>query len=235
MLSERIDVRWGDFSQIECELALFKEAVHGHYDYYHLLSGVDLPIKSAKYITDFFERNKGFEFFRIAADDKNRELTYNNTNYYYLFNRYTKAKIGKITNKLSKFSIKIQQLLHISRCKKDIWTLYKGDNWLSITDSAVRCILKNENYIRHRFKYTNCPDEIYKQTVLMNNGYGDKVFHAKEGMNSALRSIDWKRGHPYVWTMAEAEELVTSGNLFARKFSTKKDRKIIDFLNDRNM
>lgn len=229
MLSERIDVRWGDFSQVECELTLFKEAVQGHYDYYHLLSGVDLPIKSAKYITDFFDRNKGGEFFRIADDDKNRELTYNNTNYYYLFNGYTRTMVGKVIKYISKFSIKIQQLLHISRCKKDILTLYKGDQWLSITDAAVHCILNNENYIRHRFKYTNCPDEIYKQTILMNNGFDNKVFHAEKGMNSALRSIDWKRGQPYVWTTAEADELTSSGNLFARKFSTKKDKRIIDY------
>ena len=56
MLPERVDVRWGDFSQVECELALFKAVVKNGYDYYHLLSGVDLPIKSAQYLVDFFEK-----------------------------------------------------------------------------------------------------------------------------------------------------------------------------------
>lgn len=232
MLSERIDVRWGDFSQVECELALFKEAACGNYDYYHLLSGVDLPIKSSKYITEFFEKNKGYEFFRIKDNDENRKLTYNNTNYYYLFSRTRRSPIGRAISKLRipQLSIRIQRLLRVSRCAKDTWTLYKGDNWLSITDAAVHCILNNKNYIRHRFKRTNCPDEIYKQTVLMNCGYSDKVFRAEGRMNSALRSIDWTRGNPYVWTMAEAEELTSSGNLFARKFSTKKDKRIIDYL-----
>jgi len=39
----RLDIRWGAFSQIECELSLLKMATgNGKYAYYHLLSGVDI-------------------------------------------------------------------------------------------------------------------------------------------------------------------------------------------------
>ena len=44
VLSNRVDVRWGDFSQIECELRLLEASIPGHYDYYHLMSGADLPL-----------------------------------------------------------------------------------------------------------------------------------------------------------------------------------------------
>ena len=55
----RVDVRWGDISQIETELILFEKAcTTNRYDYYHLLSGVDLPIKSQNYIHDFFQNRK---------------------------------------------------------------------------------------------------------------------------------------------------------------------------------
>ena len=36
ILKERIDVKWGTYSQIECELLLLQEAAPGHYQYYHL-------------------------------------------------------------------------------------------------------------------------------------------------------------------------------------------------------
>lgn len=234
MLQTRIDVRWGDFSQVECELALFKQAAIGRYDYYHLLSGVDLPIKSAEYITAFFKRNRGCEFFRVAEDCANRQMIYNNTNYYYLFTKSNKTTFGKVIRKLhiSQASIMIQRLLHISRCSKDSLVPYKGDQWMSITDAAVHCLLKNENYIRQRFKYTNCPDEIYKQTVLMNNGFGNKKYVASANENSAIRSIDWKRGRPYTWTMADLQELLESDNLFARKFSTAKDKELINYIKE---
>ena len=47
VLEQRLDVRWGDISVVKAELLLLETAsMKGPYDYYHLLSGVDLPIKS---------------------------------------------------------------------------------------------------------------------------------------------------------------------------------------------
>ncbi|EGS8310725.1 hypothetical protein QDE85_003086, partial [Enterococcus faecalis] len=43
---ESISVTWGAYSQIECELALLKAAVKRNYNYYHLISGLDFPLKS---------------------------------------------------------------------------------------------------------------------------------------------------------------------------------------------
>ena len=234
MLQTRIDVRWGDFSQVECELALFKEAAQGHYDYYHLLSGVDLPIKPAQYIADFFEKHKGLEFFRIADDDENRRIIFRNTNYWYLFTRFSRSGIGRILQKLfiPRMMMNLQKLLKLSRCSKDGWTLYKGDQWLSITHDAVECILGHEEYIRGRFKFTCCPDEIYKQTVLMNSGFAERVYVPIDTENAALRAIDWERGRPYTWRMNDVKELLASGNLFARKFSTSIDKKIIDYFKE---
>ena len=41
--TDRIRVSWGHESQIHAELILLRAALPGHYDYYHLLSGVDVP------------------------------------------------------------------------------------------------------------------------------------------------------------------------------------------------
>ena len=79
-----VDVRWGDYSQIECEYALFERASSkGRYDYYHILSGVDLPIKSNQYIYDFFEANKGKEF--IDAYPFERAEVERKVCYYHIF------------------------------------------------------------------------------------------------------------------------------------------------------
>ena len=79
-----VDVHWGDFSQIECEYALFERAsANGKYDYYHLLSGVDLPIKSRQHIYDFFETNRGREF--IDAYPFDRTEVERKVCYYHIF------------------------------------------------------------------------------------------------------------------------------------------------------
>ena len=53
----RMDVVWGGDSLVKCELELLKAAAPKHYAYYHLLSGVDLPLKSQNEIHDFFSEH----------------------------------------------------------------------------------------------------------------------------------------------------------------------------------
>lgn len=49
-----IDVKWGDVSQIATEIFLLKFAMRQQkYEYYHLISGMDLPLKH-KRNTSFF-------------------------------------------------------------------------------------------------------------------------------------------------------------------------------------
>ena len=63
ILKNRVRVYWGDYSMVKAEYLLFEAAVsHGPYLYYHLLSGVDLPIKNQAYIQQFFQDNQGKEF-----------------------------------------------------------------------------------------------------------------------------------------------------------------------------
>lgn len=63
ILDNRVNVKWGTFSQIECELRLLEEATKKKHSYYHLMSGVDLPLKSQKEIHAFFERSGGQSIF----------------------------------------------------------------------------------------------------------------------------------------------------------------------------
>lgn len=57
----------GRFSQIECELRLLEASIPGHYDYYHLMSGADLPLQSQDVIHTYFERYQGTEFVHFDA------------------------------------------------------------------------------------------------------------------------------------------------------------------------
>ena len=100
LLTKRINVVWGDYSQITCEYALYKEAVKEYFDYYHLLSGVDLPIKSTAYISEFFEQHEGWNFFEVACDQYNVGDIYRKTNLYHFFQRYNRSKIGNVIRRL---------------------------------------------------------------------------------------------------------------------------------------
>ena len=66
---DRLKVAWGDYSLTEATLRLLRAAARGHYDYYHLLSGVDVPLKSREYIEGYFESRNGVNFINLERDE----------------------------------------------------------------------------------------------------------------------------------------------------------------------
>ncbi|MCR5670959.1 MAG: glycosyl transferase, partial [Butyrivibrio sp.] len=52
---KRRKIYWGTLSIVKCELDLLSSATKEEYHYYHLISGVDFPLKSQDYIHDFLE------------------------------------------------------------------------------------------------------------------------------------------------------------------------------------
>ena len=102
--TERTDVRWGTYSQINCEMILFKTAQrNGKYQYYHLLSGADLPLKSQDEIHDFFDKNNGKEFICYDNHKMVSQSVIDRVKYYHIFlsqRRMKNSCIKKIYNKI---------------------------------------------------------------------------------------------------------------------------------------
>lgn len=231
----RIKIYWGGFSQILAEINLMKFAFNndGNYRYYHLLSGVDLPLKSQKEIHSFFKKNDGKEFVGISKDEVNFQ---DRVGRYYIEQLKTRNIQNKYLKKINKGFEKIQKILKIERNKSLIEEgIYKGSQWFSITNNLVEYILKNEKKIKKIFWCSYCCDEIFLQTLIMKSIFKENIF-LKSNTNdnkASLRYIDWNRGNPYIFKEEDYEALINSECLFARKFSEKIDRKIIIKLRDK--
>ena len=233
VLNPAVDVRWGDFSLVECELSLFKEAYDVGYDYYHLMSGVDLPIKPVDDILSFFEEHKGKNFIELWASTYDEQDIRTKTRYYYFLLRYWRmgGACAKVLRKCYLALLFCQKILGADRCKKDKMKLWKSSEWASLTHEAVGCILKQREYICSRFRWTHSSDEIYKSTVIMNSSLKGSLYHSTffpRGYTN-LQLTDWKRGKPWVWRKYDFKELMESPCFFARKFSSKYPE-IIDLL-----
>lgn len=221
---KRMKVYWGGYSQVQCELNLLEEASKNNYQYYHLISGVDLPIKTQSYIHDYFNKNKGTEFIRFMESG----WDYTRVSKVHLINDYC-----KINNKfleltyfiLNKMANKFINKDNYDRSKKFDYEFKKGDNWFSITHECAKYILSNQNLIRKMFKYSVCPDEHFIHTLIYNSKFKDKISY-----NTCLREIDWNRGFPYVYKSEDYNMLMKSENLFARKFDSNQDKDIIDMI-----
>lgn len=230
ILDQRIKVAWGGASMIDAELLLLKTACNeGRYEYYHLISGEDLPLKTNDYIHSFFEEHRGKEFVHFqSVIFPNPERV----NYYYLFQE--KAGRGSsLWRFIDKILIKLQQVLNVKRHKKIIFQ--KGAQWFSVTDELARYIIDNEMWIKNIFRYTRFCDEVFIQTIIQKSDYFKEKLFRKEfddDYRAIMRLIDWKRGSPYIFRESDFNELITSSMLWARKFNSNIDRKVITELKE---
>ena len=167
LIQNRIDARWGDFSLIEVELALFGEAYkNGHYSYYHLLSGVDLPIKTQDYIHGYCQSHFGTEFIGFSQNVTAKELQWRSQHYFIFAKDFNNHSF--IKRLLRAFFIKIQMLVGYRRIQEEV---KKGSQWCSVTHEFVGFLLSHENYIRKYFNHTYCPDELVMQTLCWNSKF----------------------------------------------------------------
>lgn len=221
ILEKRINVCWADFSVVEAELALLRAAYsNNHYAYYHLLSGVDLPLKSQDYIHTFFDKNVGQEFIDICLYDVSTEMERKMMRWHLFLKDFKNVgKFAFITRLMRAMLIRIQESLGIKRNKHIDFR--KGSQWVSITSDFAEYLLSRENIIRKIYSHTFCPDEVFMQTECWNSEFRQKLHDYSPNYRGHMRLIDWQRGNPYVWRDEDYDELMHSDRIFARKFSSE--------------
>ena len=234
---QEYEVFWGSFSLVETELFLFEKAHQIGYDYYHLISGADLPLKDNRELDQFFEKNKGKQFIQfIDVEVKDNPKIARRMKYYHFLQNYRRGFSHKWMNRIFIFCerilLVIQMMFRINRIKNLDWKIKYGSQWISITDELVVVLLREKNRIKKIFSYTNCPDEHFVQTIAYNCGFRNQIYHPPKNKQEAnVRFIDWSRGKdgsPYTFTSHDAEMLLNNENFFARKFSEAVDRGIIE-------
>ena len=226
LIDSRIDVRWGNVSQIKVELLLFETALaNGPYDFYHLISGVHLPLKNQDGIYSFFNRHTGECLF---SNLEKRERDYQEILKIHRINICTRGHassrpvFAKVNQFLWKSFIAVQRWLKIT--VNNDGDYYWANNWCSLPQDAVNYLTTNKHSILRKYRWTFCGDEWFAPTELMRSPL-------KENIHSCNALLYGKigRSNAPVLTMADADDLSSSGCLYARKFSiTQQD--IISFV-----
>ena len=230
---KRISITWGDFSMVKCELNLLEAATKKQYNYYHLLSGVDLPLKSQNEILSFFKNHNGKDFVHFTSDN-DAEQAWPRICAYHCMWTHTKSKnpferfIKNITQKIFYIPTKI---FGGRKYNQNIAIAY-GSQWFSITHKLAEYVVTKKSWIYKHFRFTCCPDEHFLQMIIKNFDLEDSLFYPNPNNDylSCLRYIDWSRGNPYTFRTHDFESLINSPFIFARKFNTDKDAVIVDML-----
>ncbi|HRW98594.1 MAG TPA: beta-1,6-N-acetylglucosaminyltransferase [Cyclobacteriaceae bacterium] len=232
--NERIKVNWCGFSLLKATLKLIDFALNHdeYFDRFCFLSGTCFPIKHNDQMREYFSTQK--EFIRI---DRKIELLGSKVHdrfvTRYWFNDCPHFIHKKFSKKLSR--IKLYEKIN----------LYHGCGWWCLTDKSIAFILdflkKNDDYLKF-FKYVNCPDEIFFQSLMKFSPFADNITHDFEQHHDiekyfctndhGCHYIDWSAGgaHPKILDMHDLEYIKQSQALFARKFDEKKSANLLKII-----
>ena len=228
----RMDVSWGGYSQIACELSLMQNAVkHGRHEYYHMFTGATFPLKDSEEILSFFDQHKGYEFigYDNSDDYSGRVKKYN------IFNETGKAttKIEQLKafcrNKFRGLQGRINFVYKPARGIK----FKKGFVYWSLTEDAVKYALEQYPWIKRVFKHSFCGDELFMQTIIYNSKYKTLIYNYENEYEGCMRyvkpvrsweenfsgaSIDQVKEKENSITKYDIDKCLESNKLFGLKF-----------------
>lgn len=212
---------------ILAELSLLSEAIKTHHDYYHILSGTDMPIVPMKQLNKFLSDNYGKEFLGVTPKWAELDAVKIRYSKFYFFQDIIGKNKSNPLYYVSRALAKMQESApFINRVRNVDMKFYGGPVWFSITEEATRYLLSRQRKIEELFHHTYCCDEIFAQTILMNSDFSKKIYKYTEGncYDSCRRYAKFEKESPKTLDADDYEEICNSGLLFARKFGTQTDK-----------
>lgn len=226
-LTNRVEVVWGRFSQVQQILNSFSEIVSSGQSYSHILfiSGQDYPILPIGKIVRKHLQNIDCSFinyYKLGDDDWSLLMKKRYEYWHFL-------PEGNFRN--NKY---IKKLLTKSGFKRKypFPNVYYGACWFSLATESVLYLLnftKENPHIVKFFQYSGCADELYIQSVLLNSDQKDRM------INNIYRYFDWgdKGKSPKILTKDDFSLIKNSDAWFARKVDGK-DVELLDLLDQIN-
>lgn len=244
-IEDRVDVIWGDFSQVLATLNMMCAAIEDNVGGFAiLLSGQDYPIKSNQEINAFLDEsvtknfidtyevmvgsrfwNRRYRGYRIGLSSHGRHAIIIEPGF----------NIASVKH-LLKRRINFNQFLRFALRKRKLnMAFHSGSQWWAMPMSSLKSIQTfvshNERELFEFFRYTHCADEHFFQTVvaqLRKDGL-------KTDVEDSLTYVNWERKNtvlPVVFGVEDFSELKELGpeKLFARKFNLEADSEILDLI-----
>ncbi len=244
--NDRINVQWGQISQVDATLSLLKAAARSGraHDYFWFMSGQDYPIKSNAGIFDFLKKHSGKNFMRGFGPEnpiykrflKRNEIAYppwmmHGSLLSKVMRRLYSLVTGGERHTFGVFKKEQTPLVKLSTVRgAGEAAFYFGSAWFTLTAPCVKFILdyleKDDSYYEF-FKNVVIPDESFFLTLVFNGPF-------RKELASELCYVDWSehKRNPKIFTEKDYGALVVSSCLVARKFDPSVDAGILDKLDE---
>lgn len=245
---------WGDFSIVRATINLMEAAAkENEKGYFILMSGQDYPIASQKEINTFLEQYDGYDFIDFlplelkwkAKMVKDKLEHYHilhsqkrgHSNCYAPFFHCSLFQKGRtlfhlLKGRLSKQHFKLLCKLPIRRApfKKQ----YAGSQFWAFSDKTFYKVLdyikEHRSTLEDYYRYTSSPDEIYFHSILLNLQQIDIEIRLK----TQITYVNYFRRNNVFLSEDLKTILSQKEKLFARKFDTEIDTKILNKLDYEN-
>lgn len=231
----RLDARWGSEVFIDAIVSLVAQASREEHAFYHLLSGVDLPLKTQREIHAFFDAHAGQEFVSFERETAKPVVIERRIAHWHWQNPI-QPFWKKLDRRLAPLFGSLQTLLRVNRIKNAPVVFQKGGVWFSITHALARYVVEMMPQYRAYYRASSCADEIWLQTLVANSPFLERraFMGWDDELAATMRYVDWSGGgaSPRTLTSADYDMLLASGMLFARKFDQDKDESIIQRISE---
>lgn len=239
-VQKRCNGDWGWFSFAEGNIEGIRAVQESGYPFDHLviLSGQDYPLCSNHDLIKKLSDNKTSSFIHYVkiTGDNNAHLTERVSKYHIKLPLKKKIVYPYDSDQLSKKLI--NQVLGMTgayplpRVIPGSRDLYFGSNWIRLSNKATQYLLKvidqEPEYVDF-FKTTLLAEEHFFHTILLNAPEIDRG----PIINTNLTFSHWKRApelYPIPLKMSDIDDLLSSGDLLARKFDAAVTPEILDYL-----
>jgi len=233
-LQNRLKVYHAGVSTLKSVLLLLKEAANNveNFDYYHLISGQDYPLRSNEQFDDFFERTDHSFMYVDSGEFKQSMISnYNRRINEYHFNN-TSTIFSKVYEKF-----RLGKLLAVFLPRKSVPDLVGGWGWFSwnsaTTDYVLNYLNKEPTYLA-RFNHTASPDEILFPTLLQL-----KSEELKIELQNPLRYISWHPHRPidttyrpFNFNELDYDFIIDSAAFFCRKVDAVESATLLDMIDN---
>ena len=225
LIRNRVKVYWGKYSLVQVELDGIAEVLdRGQYDYIHVLSAQDFPLKSPAQFYQFLCERKGQEFITCFRESDGHEWWKDAALHTWRYHFHNWSIPGKY-----RLEALANRLLPRRTYPVPGHEVVGHSQWFTITSGSARYMLaylKEHPEVVKFFRYVWGADELIFSTVIYNNPvYKDKV-------EENLVYVDWSErvANPKLLTMGDLPALLASDKFFARKFDMEKDAAVMDEL-----
>lgn len=218
LVSNPARVIWGHYSQITAQQRLLREAMAQPFDYVHLISGSDWPVRSPESIAEEIASHGARR--PIFTDLWGELQTERMDDWWFERRKLRLPGMPRLNENIERAQIRASWIfsrwfrqagLKRSRYAGQAWM--KGSSWFSLPhDAAQRLLADYERLLRSgRLVFTQCADEHVAPSVFIRN-FADRL-------EPARRYIDWsgQGWHPKLLRAEDEAAIRQSGAWFARK------------------